>query len=193
MSHPKHLDGSVDKGDMFIESGMTLITEVDSERHLKKSAEIKRQKSKMDDFVERWSDWLNNYWLRWQSMATTGIQFKDINISVKKHPVTDDIVLSKDASAIKQAIVNILLTNKGERLFNFEFGSSIRQYLFEPLDFATAGQVSGSIKSTLAKFDIKIIEGPIKRIGATSNLLSIYCKDPDGNLIEISNVIDKEW
>ena len=63
-------------------------------------------------------------------MATTGIQFKDINISFKKHPVTDDIVLSKDASAIKQAIVNILLTNKGERLFNFEFGSSIRQYLF---------------------------------------------------------------
>ena len=56
MSHPKHLDGSVDKGDMFIASGMTLITEVDSERHLKKSAEIKRQKSKMDDFVERWSD-----------------------------------------------------------------------------------------------------------------------------------------
>jgi hypothetical protein len=41
---------------MFIESGMTLITEVDSERHLKKSAAIKRQKSQMDDFVERWSD-----------------------------------------------------------------------------------------------------------------------------------------
>jgi hypothetical protein len=56
MSHPQHLDGSVDKGNMFIESGMTLITEVDSERHLKKSAEIKRQKSQMDDFVERWSD-----------------------------------------------------------------------------------------------------------------------------------------
>jgi len=56
MSHPQHLDGSVDKGNMFIESGMTLITEVDSERHLKKSAAIKRQKSQMDDFVERWSD-----------------------------------------------------------------------------------------------------------------------------------------
>jgi Lactoylglutathione lyase and related lyases len=47
-------------------------------------------------------------------------------------------------------------------------------------------------KSKLAKFNIEIIEGPVKRIGATSNLLSIYCKDPDGNLIEISNLIDKE-
>tara|TARA_Y100000287_G_scaffold178756_1_gene171780 strand:- start:430 stop:615 length:186 start_codon:yes stop_codon:yes gene_type:complete len=56
MTHPKHLDGSVDKGEMFIESGMTLITEVDSERHLKKAAEIKRRKQHMDDFIERWTD-----------------------------------------------------------------------------------------------------------------------------------------
>ena len=47
-------------------------------------------------------------------------------------------------------------------------------------------------KSKLTKFNIKIIEGPITRIGATSNLLSIYCYDPDGNLIEISNVIHKK-
>tara|TARA_B100000886_G_C20390568_1_gene478074 strand:- start:895 stop:1296 length:402 start_codon:yes stop_codon:yes gene_type:complete len=44
----------------------------------------------------------------------------------------------------------------------------------------------------LNKFNIEIIEGPVKRIGAIANLLSIYCKDPDGNLIEISNVIKKE-
>ncbi len=56
ISHPQHLDGSVDKGNVFIESGMTLITEVDSERHLKKSAEIKRRKDQMDDFVERWTE-----------------------------------------------------------------------------------------------------------------------------------------
>ena len=43
----------------------------------------------------------------------------------------------------------------------------------------------------LDKFNIKIVEGPVKRIGATSNLLSIYCNDPDGNLIEISNVVHK--
>lgn len=47
-------------------------------------------------------------------------------------------------------------------------------------------------ESKLDKFNIEIIEGPVERIGAYSNLLSIYCKDPDGNLIEISNVIYKE-
>ena len=47
-------------------------------------------------------------------------------------------------------------------------------------------------ESKLTKFNIEIIEGPIKRIGATSNLISIYCNDPDGNLIEISNLVSKE-
>ena len=34
---------------------------------------------------------------------------------------------------------------------------------------------------------ITILEGPVKRIGATGPLQSIYIQDPDGNLIEISN------
>ena len=64
----------------------------------------------------------------------TSLSFKDLNITFKKHPVTNDVVVSRDASAIKQAIQNLLLTNKGERLMNPEYGSDIRRYLFEPLD-----------------------------------------------------------
>ena len=56
MGHPQHLDGSVDKGDEFIRSGMTLISEYDSEKYLKRAAEQKRRKDAMNDFVERWTD-----------------------------------------------------------------------------------------------------------------------------------------
>lgn len=38
--------------------------------------------------------------------------------------------------------------------------------------------------------NIKILEGPVERIGAYSKLISIYCNDPDGNLIEVSNSIN---
>ena len=41
----------------------------------------------------------------------------------------------------------------------------------------------------LNTFEITILEGPVKRIGATGPLLSIYIQDPNGNLIEISNQI----
>ena len=88
-------------------------------------------------------------------MATT-LSFKDINITFKKHPVTNDLVVSRDASAIKQAIVNLLLTNKGERPFNPSYGSDVREYLFEPLDYGTAAQVKLSIESTLTEFEPRI-------------------------------------
>lgn len=34
---------------------------------------------------------------------------------------------------------------------------------------------------------VKVIEGPVKRTGASGTINSVYINDPDGNLIEISN------
>ena len=86
----------------------------------------------------------------------TQLSFKDLNITFKKHPVTNDVVVSKDASAIKQAIVNVLLTNKGERLMNPRYGSDIRRFLFEPLDYGTGFQIKSNIRDTLERFEPRI-------------------------------------
>ena len=39
--------------------------------------------------------------------------FKDLSVTFKKHPVTDDVITVKDKAAIMQSISNLLLTNKG--------------------------------------------------------------------------------
>ena len=39
------------------------------------------------------------------------------------------------------------------------------------------------------KFNIKIEDGPVKKTGANGPIRSIYVRDPDKNLIEISNQI----
>jgi catechol 2,3-dioxygenase-like lactoylglutathione lyase family enzyme len=45
------------------------------------------------------------------------------------------------------------------------------------------------IISGLTAHDVPILEGPVARTGAQGPILSVYFRDPDGNLIEISNPI----
>ena len=39
----------------------------------------------------------------------------------------------------------------------------------------------------LGRMGVTIIDGPGERAGATGTILSVYFKDPDGNLVEVSN------
>jgi catechol 2,3-dioxygenase-like lactoylglutathione lyase family enzyme len=41
----------------------------------------------------------------------------------------------------------------------------------------------------LSSCDVPIIEGPVQRTGACGPIQSVYLRDPDGNLIEVSNVM----
>ncbi|MSP04203.1 MAG: VOC family protein [Acetobacteraceae bacterium] len=39
--------------------------------------------------------------------------------------------------------------------------------------------------------DIAITRGPVNTIGALGAMRSVYCRDPDGNLIEIASYLDR--
>jgi hypothetical protein len=82
--------------------------------------------------------------------------FKDLSITFKKHPVSDDLVVVKDKAAIVQAITALLLTNKGERPFQPDLGCDVRKSLFEPLDYATSGLIRSQILDVLGKYEPRI-------------------------------------
>ena len=43
------------------------------------------------------------------------------------------------------------------------------------------------VKARLEAAGVEVIVGPVRRAGAIGLLMSVYCRDPDGNLIEIAN------
>ena len=46
------------------------------------------------------------------------------------------------------------------------------------------------LQADLVDSGVEVIEGPVVRTGATGRLCSIYVRDPDGNLIELSNRVE---
>ena len=57
-------------------------------------------------------------------------------------------------------------------------------------DFCLLSEVPvAEIALHLAAEGVEVIEGPVEKIGAAGALLSIYFRDPDGNLVEVSNAV----
>jgi catechol 2,3-dioxygenase-like lactoylglutathione lyase family enzyme len=61
----------------------------------------------------------------------------------------------------------------------------------EDLCFLTAASPE-AVVAHLKACGVPIEVGPVKRQGARGTLMSVYCRDPDGSLIEISSYIDKQ-
>ena len=45
------------------------------------------------------------------------------------------------------------------------------------------------VQVELIAHGVEIEEGPVERTGATGPILSVYLRDPDGNLVELSNYL----
>jgi phage baseplate assembly protein W len=82
--------------------------------------------------------------------------FKDLSVTFKKHPVTDDLIAVKDNAAIVQSISNLLLTRRGERPFQSDLGSDLAKTLFEPLDYASSGIVRSEVVRVLKRYEPRI-------------------------------------
>ena len=82
--------------------------------------------------------------------------FKDLSVTFKKHPVSDDLVTVKDKAAVVQAITALLLTRKGERPFQPQLGCGIQNVLFEPLDYGSAGIIRSEIREVLERYEPRI-------------------------------------
>lgn len=82
--------------------------------------------------------------------------FKDINLSFKRHPVTNDVLTIRDEDAIKRSVRNIIFTILGEKPFEPDFGSVINDALFDLNTNLNEIRVSDEITQSLLNFEPRI-------------------------------------
>ena len=98
----------------------------------------------------------NRVWVTAKVMARIK-PYTDLDLRFKPHPNFGDVVPLKDISAIKNSIRNILLTNKGEKPFQPNFGCNITGYLFEQPDPITLSFLEDEIKEAIGKYEPRVV------------------------------------
>ena len=81
----------------------------------------------------------------------------DLDLGLTLHPIRKDIIPLRDDNAIKNSIKNLLQTNRFERPFQPNTGADLRGLLFEPADSITKGLIKDQIKSTIKRFEPRVV------------------------------------
>lgn len=105
--------------------------------------------------------------------------FKDISLSFIPHPVTKDLQILKNESAIRRSVRNLVETITTERFFNSLLGSEVRSSLFDFVDFGTASVIQDQIEVAITNFEDRV-----------DNLKVEVIPRPDNNSFEVSVIYD---
>lgn len=90
------------------------------------------------------------------NISKKDVIYSDFLTDFDVHPVKQDLVRVVNEASVKRAIRNLLFINKTERFFRPDVGSSIRQYLFEPMTPFTAISLKNEIDQTLRNYESRI-------------------------------------
>jgi|TARA_B100000900_G_scaffold384923_1_gene374175 hypothetical protein len=105
--------------------------------------------------------------------------FKDISLSFEPHPVTKDLPILKNESAIRRSIMNLVQTIPEERFFEPLLGSDVRSSLFDFVDFATASVIQEQILETIENFEPRV-----------DNTIVEVDPQPDSNSFDVTVIFD---
>ena len=83
-------------------------------------------------------------------------KYRDLDLDMLVHPMTNDIVGRSDVDAINGSIIHIIRTQRGERVFQSSFGSTIYHSLFEPMITETRVILEGAIQEAINHFEPRV-------------------------------------
>lgn len=81
--------------------------------------------------------------------------FKDISISFDVNPLTQDLIVLKNETAIARSIRNLISTIKGEAPYSNK-GSNITNLLFENMTSLTASLIENEVTDTINRYEPRV-------------------------------------
>ena len=87
-------------------------------------------------------------------MLRKNITYSDIPFFISKNSFTNDLNLVNDLSAIRQSVKNIIMSDLGDRAFDFYFGSGLYSTIFENLTLEVILFIQTRIANNLRNFFI---------------------------------------
>jgi phage baseplate assembly protein W len=85
---------------------------------------------------------------------------KDFDLSFRRHPSTGKLLVKKGDEAIKQALKNLVLTNRYERPFRPEFGGDVRKRLFDLFSTISSADFGIQIETAVKNYEPRVMLDP---------------------------------
>jgi phage baseplate assembly protein W len=82
--------------------------------------------------------------------------YSDFHKDLTQSPVNFDLARKIDEESIKESLRNLILTDRGERLFQPDIGSDIRKLLFENITAATVETIKDLVRTTIRNYEPRI-------------------------------------
>lgn len=82
--------------------------------------------------------------------------YKDIDLSFRLNADTGDIGVLTDVDAVRNSLRNLVLTQKGEALFNILKGTNLRKLLFSPINAPIIFRIENEIRFVINNFEPRV-------------------------------------
>lgn len=73
---------------------------------------------------------------------------------------------NENIGSLRDCVIQLIMTRRGARVMRPDFGTDVRQAVFEPLDSRLVDTLKSQISSTIAKYEPRVI---IKNLTITPN------------------------
>ena len=83
-------------------------------------------------------------------------QYSDLDVDFNKNEFINDVSVKYDRNAIRQSVINLILTRRGEKPFNRNYGIGLHDILFENISPLEISLLEKQIASQFVAFEPRV-------------------------------------